>query len=90
MGNTLWVDGRRSIATITESTDYAEGTRRAVVEQFEKLGGSVVAAEGYSSDVIDFRSQLTKLFEKNPDALLLAAGHVPSSGVRVRQRVDVV
>ena len=29
MGNTLWVDGRRSIVTITESTDYAEGTRRA-------------------------------------------------------------
>ena len=85
MGNTLWVDGRRSIATITESTDYAEGTRRAVVEQFEKLGGSVVAAEGYSSDVIDFRSQLTKLFEKNPDALLLAAQGEASGGTIIKQ-----
>ena len=79
------VDGRRSIATITESTDYAEGTRRAVVEHFEKLGGSVVAAEGYSSDVIDFRSQLTKLFEKNPDALLLAAQGEASGGTIIKQ-----
>ena len=85
MGTTLWVDERRSIATITESTDYAEGTRRAVVEQFEKLGGSVVAAEGYSSDVIDFRSQLTKLFEKNPDALLLAAQGEASGGTIIKQ-----
>ena len=85
MGNTLWVDGRRSIATITESTDYAEGTRRTAVARFEELGGSVVAAEGYSSDVIDFRSQLTKLFEKNPDALLLAAQGEASGGTIIKQ-----
>ena len=85
MGNTLWVDGRRSIATITESTEYAEGTRRAAVEYFEKLGGSVVAAEGYSSDVIEFRSQLTKLFAKNPDALLLAAQGEASGGTIIKQ-----
>ena len=85
MGNTLWVDGRRNIATITESTDYAEGTRRTAVAQFEKLGGSVVAAEGYSFDVIDFRSQLTKLFENNPDALLLAAQGEASGGTIIKQ-----
>ena len=85
MGNTLWVDGRHSIATITESTDYAEGTRRAAVARFEELGGSVVAAEGYSSDVIDFRSQLTKLFDKNPDAILLAAQGEASGGTIIKQ-----
>ena len=26
MGNTLWVDGVRKIVTMTEATDYAEGT----------------------------------------------------------------
>ncbi|MDE2718473.1 MAG: ABC transporter substrate-binding protein [Chloroflexota bacterium] len=85
MGNTMWVDGRRSIATITESTDYAEGTRRTAVARFEELGGSVVAAEGYSSDVIDFRSQLTKLFDGNPDALLLAAQGEASGGTIIKQ-----
>ena len=85
MGNTMWVDGTRSIATITESTDYAEGTRRTAVARFEELGGSVVAAEGFSSDVIDFRTQLTKLFDGNPDALLLAAQGEAAGGTIIKQ-----
>ena len=43
IGNTLWVDGVRTIATINESTDYAEGARSTAVARFEELGGSVVA-----------------------------------------------
>ena len=42
-GNVLWADGIRKLATINESTDYAEGVRRASVAQFEKRGGEVVA-----------------------------------------------
>ena len=84
-GNALWADGIRSIATITESTDYAEGARRTAVAQFEKLGGTVIAAESYSSDVLDFRSQLTKLFEGEPDALLLAAQGEASGGTIIKQ-----
>ena len=84
-GNALWADGVRSIATITESTDYAEGARRTAVAQFEKLGGTVIAAESYSSDVLDFRSQLTKLFEGEPDALLLAAQGEASGGTIIKQ-----
>ena len=75
----------RSIATITESTDYAEGARRTAVTQFETLGGVVVGAESYSSDVIDFRSQLTKLLDRDPDALLLAAQGEASGGTIIKQ-----
>ena len=39
-GNVLWADGVRTLATITESTDYAEGVRRTSVAQFETRGGS--------------------------------------------------
>ena len=81
-GNVLWADGIRKLATITETTDYAEGVRRTSVEQFEKRGGTVVAAERYGSEVTDFRSQLTKLFAVNPDALHIAPP------VRVRGRDD--
>ncbi len=85
IGNTLWVDGVRSIATITESTDYAEGARRTAVDRFEELGGSVVAAERYSSNVIDFRSQLAKLLDEGPDAILLASQGEASGGTIVKQ-----
>ncbi len=81
-GNAMWVDGIRNLATITETTDYAEGVRRTSVAQFEKLGGKVVGEERYSSDATDFRTQLTKLIGLEPDGLLLAAqGELPGGTI---------
>ena len=85
IGNTMWVDGVRNVATITESTDYAEGARRTSVARFEELGGTVVAAEAYSTDVIEFRSQITKLINEDPDAILLTAQGEVSGGTVVKQ-----
>ena len=84
-GNVLWTDGVRTIATITESTDYAEGVRRTSVAQFEKRGGKVVGEERYASDVTDFRSQITKLLGSNPDALHVAAQSEFAGGTVVKQ-----
>ena len=84
-GNAMWTDGIRSLATITEATDYAEGVRRTTVARFEELGGSVSGAERYASDVTDFRSQLTKLFNANPDGLHIAAQSEFTGGTIVKQ-----
>ena len=85
-GNVLWADGIRKLVTITEATDYAEGVRRTSVAQFEKRGGQVAAAERYASDVTDFRTQLTKLFGENPDALHIAAqSRVRRPGTIIKQ-----
>ena len=84
-GNVLWADGVRTLATITEATDYAEGVRRTTVEQFERLGGSVVAAERFGPEVTDFRSQLTKLFSAGPEALHIAPQSEFSAGTIVKQ-----
>ena len=85
IGNTMWVDGVHDLATITESTDYAEGARRTSVARFEELGGHVVAAEAYATETIDFRSQITKLINANPDAILLTAQGEVSGGTIVKQ-----
>ena len=84
-GNTLWADGIRTLATITEATDYAEGVRRTSVTQFEQRGGRVVAAEAFASDVTDFRTQLTKLFDAGPDALHIAPQSEFSAGTIMKQ-----
>ena len=84
-GNVLWADGVRTLATITEATDYAEGVRRTTVEHFETRGGQVVAEERYASDVTDFRSQLTKLLNANPDGLHVAAQSEFTGGTIVKQ-----
>ena len=84
-GNELWADGVRRLATMTESTDYAEGVRRSTVDQFTKLGGEVVGEERYASDVTDFRSQLTKLIGVTPDAIHVAAQSEFAGGTIVKQ-----
>ena len=84
-GNVLWADGVRRLATITEATDYAEGVRRTSVEQFEKRGGTLAAAERYGSDVTDFRSQLTKLLNADPDALHIAPQSEFAAGTIIKQ-----
>ena len=88
-GNTLISDGIRRLATITESTDYAEGARRTTVARFQELGGEVVAAESYASDITDFRTQLTKLINANPDAIFLAAQGEFSGGTIIKQVRDL-
>ena len=84
-GDTLWADGIRTLATITEETDYAEGVRRSSVERFEANGGQVVASERYTSDILDFRSQLTKLFAASPDALHIVPQSESSAGAIIKQ-----
>ena len=84
-GNVLWSDGIRKLATITEETDYAEGIRRTSVEQFTMLGGEIVAEERFSSDITDFRTQLTKLFEADPDALHISPQSEFAGGTIVKQ-----
>ena len=84
-GNSLWADGVRTLATITEATDYAEGVRRTSVAQFEERGGTLVAEERYQPEVTDFRSQLTKLFAESPDALHIAPQSEFSAGTIIKQ-----
>ena len=68
LGNLMWEEGIKSVATLSESTDYAEGARLTTTEQFKKRGGEVTAEERYPSDTTDFRALLTKLISSNPDA----------------------
>ena len=84
-GDALWADGIRELATITETTDYAEGVRRTTVAQFEQRGGRVVAEERYASDVTDFRSQLGKLLAANPGALHVAPQSEFTAGTIIKQ-----
>ena len=84
-GNVLWADGVRKLATITEETDYAEGVRRTSVARFEENGGEIAAAERFSSDITDFRTQLTKLFAANPDALHVSPQSEFAAGTIIKQ-----
>ena len=42
-------------------SDYAQGLREFFIDSYEKLGGKIVADEGFRETDVDFRAQLTKI-----------------------------
>ena len=53
------------------ASDYSQGLREFFVKDFEASGGRIIANEGHRSDDVDFRAQLTKIKDTNPDILVL-------------------
>ncbi len=52
------------------SSDYSQGLREFFINEYKKMGGEVVADEGHRGEDVDFRAQLTKFKEANPEILV--------------------
>ena len=52
-------------------SDYAQGLREYFKVNYKKLGGMIVADEGYRETDVDFRAQLTKVKSEGADLLFL-------------------
>ncbi|MEG1641627.1 MAG: ABC transporter substrate-binding protein [Synergistaceae bacterium] len=52
-------------------SDYAQGLREFFKANYEKMGGKVVAEEGYRETDVDFRAQLTKVKSSGAKVLFL-------------------
>ncbi|KRQ87447.1 Leucine-, isoleucine-, valine-, threonine-, and alanine-binding protein precursor [Caloramator mitchellensis] len=51
--------------------DYSQGLTQYFEETFTKKGGKIVAKEGFKSGDVDFRAQLTKIKDANPDVIFM-------------------
>ena len=52
-------------------SDYSHGLREYFVNYFVSNGGEIVADESYRPDDVDFRAQLTKIKQTNPEILFM-------------------
>lgn len=51
--------------------DYSQGLTEFFEEYFEKKGGKVVIKEGFKTGDVDFRPQLSKIKEANPEVIFM-------------------
>ena len=51
--------------------DYSQGLSQFFIETFEKKGGKIVAKEGFKTGDTDFRAQLTKIKDANPEIIFM-------------------
>ena len=64
--------GAKTVAIISNnSSDYSDGVANAFAKEAEAQGIQVVAREGYSDGDKDFKAQLTKIAQQNPDVLFV-------------------
>ena len=62
----------KTVAIISNnSSDYSDGVANAFAKEAEAQGIQVVAREGYSDGDKDFKAQLTKIAQQNPDVLFV-------------------
>lgn len=65
--------GYKKMAILYINNDWGVDTQKFYKENFEKLGGNVVAEESFFQGDKDFKAALTKLKASKPDALYMAA-----------------
>lgn len=61
----------KTVAVVTEDTEYAQGLRSIFTSTYASLGGKVAVDEVFPANVKDFRSQLTKVKSANPEAVFV-------------------
>jgi branched-chain amino acid transport system substrate-binding protein len=80
--NTLKV---KKVAILRDiKNDYSVGLADVFVENFTKMGGTIVANESYSEGDTDFSAQLTSLKAKGPEAVFVP-GYYTEAGLILRQ-----
>ena len=66
------------------NSDYSKGLTQFFEEEFTKLGGKVIAKEAYTQTDPDFKGQLTKIRNLNPDVLYVP-GYYGQVGIIAKQ-----
>jgi branched-chain amino acid transport system substrate-binding protein len=66
------------------NSDYSKGLTQFFEEEFSKLGGRVLAKEAYAQTDPDFKGQLTKIRNLNPDVLYIP-GYYGQVGIIAKQ-----
>ncbi|MDY7226797.1 ABC transporter substrate-binding protein [Hyalangium rubrum] len=73
------------VAVLTDNKSaYSIGLANVFTQEFQKMGGQIVASESYSKGDTDFRAQLTAIKQKKPQAVWVP-GYYTDVGLIARQ-----
>lgn len=80
--NTL---GVKKVAVLRDiKNDYSVGLANFFIKTYKELGGEILIDESYSEGDVDFRSQLTSIKGKKPEAVFVP-GYYTEAGLITRQ-----
>lgn len=77
--------GLRRVALLTEETEYTQDIAIAFRARFIELGGTIVYDENFFPDRADFKTEITRLKSKTPQALFMSTQTGLAFGVFLKQ-----
>jgi branched-chain amino acid transport system substrate-binding protein len=85
--------GYKSLAAINVNNDFGNESMKSFEESYTKLGGKLLRQEKSQSGATDFRPQLLRLQQVNPEGIVIMAnqgenGHIVSQSVQLGFRQD--
>jgi branched-chain amino acid transport system substrate-binding protein len=80
--------GHRSAAIVYENSSYGKTLSAIFIEEFKKLGGTILAEEVIEKGGRDFRSQITRIGATNP-AVTVTYAYYAEGGLIVRQAAEL-
>jgi len=79
---------KRKAGALTATTDYGVRFKKIVQERFEKLGGTWLISDEFPQGGTDYRTQLAKIKDKNPEVVFVVATHKEAAQM-LRQMVEL-
>ena len=80
--------GSKNASILYVNNDYGTDLESVVKKDFAENGGTISISEGYNPDETDFRTQLTKVKEKNPTVVFLL-GYPKDMAMILRQAKEI-
>ena len=80
--------GHKTAAIISENSAYGKTLSAIFIEEFKKMGGSILAEEVFEKGGRDFRSQVTRIGATNPPVTVIYA-YYAEGGLVVRQAAEL-
>ena len=77
--------GYKTLAVLYSNEEYGVGFNKVLVEEFEKLGGNIVAQEAVERGNTDLRSSVTKIKNAKPEAVYLIANSPDTATAALKQ-----
>ena len=77
-----------TIALLYTNNERSMGHRNAIKSEVEKLGGQIVIEETMLPEATDYRTQLTKIKNKNPEVIYLLT-EARSAGIILKQAKEL-
>lgn len=76
----------KKVAVITEEAAFSKSYSDDFVKDWEAKGGEIVSNQGYAPNESDFRSDLIKIKQANPDAILVSP-QSPATGANIARQM---